>query len=139
MKVRFIQWLFQYPPRYEIYIFTHNLIFLAYFDASDDNDSSFAGAALYPQIAASESFSLGLRAEYFVETEGGAGAIGAYDADGDADIFAVTLTGSYTVGSLMIKPELRLDSASEEATFIDNDLKSSKSLSSFVVAAVYSF
>lgn len=111
----------------------------AYFDASDDNDSSFAGAALYPQIAASESFSLGLRAEYFVETEGGAGAIGAYDADGDADIFAVTLTGSYTVGSLMIKPELRLDSASEEATFIDNDLKSSKSLSSFVVAAVYSF
>ncbi|MDB4093973.1 porin [Flavobacteriaceae bacterium] len=111
----------------------------AYFDASDDNDASFAGAALYPQIATSESFSLGLRAEYFVETEGGAGAIGVYDVDGDADIFAVTLTGSYTVGNLMIKPELRLDSASEEATFIDNDLAPSKSLSSFLLAAVYSF
>ena len=50
----------------------------------------------------------------------------------------MTLTGNYTVGDLTIKPEIRLDSASEEA-FIDNDLAGSKSLSSFVLAAVYSF
>ena len=48
--------------------------------------------------------------------------IGAYDFKGDADVFAVTLTGNYSVGNLMIKPELRLDSASEDATFMDNDL-----------------
>lgn len=108
----------------------------AYFDGGDD-DTSFAGAALYPQYATSDSFSLGLRAEYFAET-GFFGAIGATDAEGDASVFAVTLTGNYTVGDLTIKPEIRLDSASEEA-FIDNDLAGSKSLSSFVLAAVYSF
>ena len=43
------------------------------------------------------------------------------------------------VGNLMIKPEYRLDSASEEGTFMDNDLMPSKSLSSFVLAAVYAF
>jgi hypothetical protein len=94
---------------------------------------------LYPQLATSEKFSVGLRAEYFVETEGGAGGIGAYDFKGDADVFAVTLTGNYSVGNLMIKPEFRLDSASEAATFMDNDLNPSNTLSSFVLAAVYSF
>ena len=113
----------------------------AYFDATDDIDvdTSFAGVALYPQLSTSEKFSLGLRAEYFVETEGGVNAIGAYDFKGDADVFAVTLTGNYSVGNLMIKPELRLDSACEDATFMDNNLNPSNSLSSFVLAAVYSF
>lgn len=108
----------------------------AYFDGGD-TDTSFAGVALYPQYSTSESFSLGLRAEYFAET-GYFGAIGATNAEGDASVFAVTLTGNYSIGDLTIKPELRLDSASEEA-FIDNDLAASKSLSSFVLAAVYSF
>jgi hypothetical protein len=38
----------------------------------------------------------------------------------------------------MIKPELRLDSSSDDA-FIDNDLAATKSLGSFVLAAIYSF
>ena len=105
---------------------------------NDTDGGSFYGAALYPQIQTSESFALGLRAEYFAEGEGGAGAIGAYDADGDASVFDVTLTGSYTVGDLIIKPELRLDSASEE-TFFNNDLDGTKSLSSFLLAAIYKF
>ena len=63
-------------------------------------------------------------------------AIGATDAEGDASVFAVTLTGNYTVGDLTIKPEIRLDSASEEA-FIDNDLAGSKSLSSFVLLHLF--
>ena len=33
------------------------------------------GVALYPQYATSDSFSLGLRAEYFAETEGGASVV----------------------------------------------------------------
>ena len=113
----------------------------AYYDDSDDIgiDTSFVGAALYPQISTSEKFSLGLRAEYFAEIDGGVDAIGAYDLDKDANVFAVTLTGNYSVGNLTIKPEFRLDSASEVDTFKDNDLMPSESLSSFVLAAVYSF
>lgn len=105
---------------------------------NDTDGASFYGVALYPQITTSDSFAIGLRAEYFAETEGGAGAIGGYDSDGDASIIDITLTGSYTVGDLIIKPELRLDSASEEV-FWDNDLEGTKSLASFTLAAIYSF
>ncbi len=104
----------------------------AYFD----NDGvGFAGAALYPQYATSDTFTIGLRGEYFTET-GDFGAIGT--GVEDSSVFAVTLTGSATIGNLIIKPELRLDNASDDA-FIDNDLAPTKSLSSFVLAAVYSF
>ena len=105
---------------------------------NDTDGSSFYGAALYPQLKTSEDFTLGLRAEYFAETEGGAGAIGGYNSDGDASVFDITLTGSYAVGDLTIKPELRLDAASEDV-FFDNDLSPKKSLSSFLIAAIYSF
>lgn len=108
----------------------------AYLTVEDDG-GSFAGAALYPQLATSDNFTIGLRGEYFTETDF-FGAIGASDADGDSSVFAVTLTGSLEVDNLTIKPEIRLDSASEEA-FIDNDLAGSKSLGSFVLAAIYSF
>jgi len=110
----------------------------AYFSGDDDNGiGDFAGIAVYPQLATSESFTIGLRGEYFAETDN-FGAIGANDADGDASVFAVTLTGSATIGDLTIKPELRLDSASEDA-FLDEDGMPIGSLSSFVLAAVYSF
>jgi hypothetical protein len=100
----------------------------AYF--SGDDAPGFYGAALYPQIATSDSFKIGLRTEYFVE-DGSFGAIGTGVAD--SSVFATTLTGNYSIGSLTIIPELRLDSASE-AAFVGD-----KSLSSFALAAVYSF
>ncbi len=105
----------------------------AYFDGSDD--TGFAGAALYPQYKTSENFTLGLRGEYFVET-GDFGAIGT--GLEDSSVFVLTLTGSATIGDLMIKPELRLDSASDDA-FLDADGEAVKSLSSFVLAAIYAF
>ncbi|MBD1259236.1 porin [Maribacter polysiphoniae] len=108
----------------------------AYFDGAE-GIGSFAGAAIYPQLATSENFTIGLRGEYFTETDF-FGAIGASDADGDASVFAVTLTGSATIGDLILKPELRLDSASEDS-FLDADGEPLGSLSSFVLAAVYSF
>ena len=104
----------------------------------DDDNGSFYGTAIYPQYQLSDSFSLGMRAEYFAEIDGGVGAIGEYDDQGDAHVFDFTLTGNYSIGDLMIIPELRLDSTSEE-TFIDNDMNPTKSLSSFLVAAVYKF
>ncbi|UJH90219.1 porin [Antarcticibacterium sp. 1MA-6-2] len=94
----------------------------------------FYGVALYPQVKTSENFALGLRAEYFKELEDGEGYV--YGADVRALDF--TLTGSYTVGNLIIKPELRLDSVSEDV-FLDKDLAPIDNLSSFVLAAIYAF
>jgi len=108
----------------------------AHFSMEDDG-GSFTGVALYPQYAVSETFSLGLRGEYFMEGDY-FGAIGASDADGDSSVLAITLTGSATIGDLILKPEIRLDSASEDA-FIDNDLAPTSSLASVLFAAIYSF
>lgn len=93
----------------------------------------FYGAALYPQVKTSENFALGLRAEYFKELEDGGYVYGA-----DVRSLDFTLTGNYTIENLTIKPELRLDSISEDV-FLDPDLKPIDNLSSFVLAAVYSF
>lgn len=98
---------------------------------ADNDGAGFAGAALYPQLATSDSFSIGLRGEYFTSFDG-------VDATDDESIFATTLTASYTIENLIIKPELRLDSGSEEI-FFDNDGANTKSLSSFLIAAIYSF
>ncbi len=109
----------------------------AYFDGGDDA-AGFAGVALYPQLATSEDFTIGLRGEYFTELDGVFGAIGTLVED--SSVFAITLTGSYSIENLTIKPELRLDSASDDSIyFLDNDLAPQKSLSSFLIAAIYSF
>lgn len=98
-----------------------------------DSDGGFSGIALYPQLSVSDSFSIGLRGELFSETEDFTGVFGASEADN----FSLTITGSADVGGLTIKPEFRVDSASEEI-FIGNEI-ASKSLASFLVAAIYSF
>lgn len=99
--------------------------------------SGFYGAALYPQLSTSERFSIGLRAEYFKEFEGGIGAFGL-ESDQDADVFEFTLTGNYQIEDLTFKPELRFDTASENV-FYDMDGAPNSSLASFLIAAVYSF
>ena len=102
----------------------------------EDDAGGFMGAALYPQYTVSETFALGLRTEYFAEDKN-FGAIGSGVAD--TSVIAATLTGSFTIeDNLMIKPEIRLDSASDNS-FIDNDLAATKSLGSFVIAAIYKF
>mgnify|MGYP001468097508 FL=1 len=97
---------------------------------ADNDGEGFYGVDLYPQYALSETFSLGLRGEYF-QTQSEAIA-------DDPSVIAFTLTGSYAVDDLIIKPEIRLDSGSEDI-FIDKDLMATKSLGSFVVAAIYKF
>ncbi|NCP50776.1 MAG: porin [Flavobacteriales bacterium] len=108
----------------------------AYLSLEDDG-GGFYGGALYPQYAVSDTFTLGLRAEYFAEDKDVEfGAIGT--GLPDSNVFATTLTGSFAIDNLTIKPELRLDSASDDF-FLDNDGVPAKSLSSFVLAAIYSF
>ncbi len=103
-------------------------------------ETGFYGVALYAQAALSDSFSLGIRPEYFSEF-GEFGAIGGFDAEGDASVFAVTLSGNAKVGPLTFIPEVRLDSASEDVFLDDFDGTPSYtgSLGSFLLAAVYSF
>jgi hypothetical protein len=97
-------------------------------------ETGFAGVALYPQLTTSDSFAIGLRGEFFSETDG----FGALVSDGDADNFSLTLTGSFTSGNFMFKPELRLDSASSEI-FAISPTETSDSLASFVMAMIYTF
>ena len=101
----------------------------------ESNGGGFAGGALYPQYTFSDLFTLGLRAEYFIE-DGDFGAIGT--GVENSSVFATTLTGSFTIDDLTIKPEIRLDSASDDA-FLDTDLVPTKSLGSFLIAAIYKF
>lgn len=96
---------------------------------NDTDGSGFYGAALYPQYTLSDKFALGLRGEYF--------EFNYKDYDNDS-VFATTLSANYKIDDLTIIPELRLDSGSSEF-YIDNDLMPTKSLASFLVAAVYKF
>tara|TARA_R110002073_G_scaffold139232_3_gene289482 strand:+ start:33819 stop:34862 length:1044 start_codon:yes stop_codon:yes gene_type:complete len=107
----------------------------ALYNSGDDEDTGFAGVALYPQLSTSETFTIGLRGEYFAET-GAFGAIGS--SEEDSSVFATTLSANIKVGSLTIIPELRLDSSSDDF-FLDKNLEAQKSLSSFVLAAVFTF
>ena len=103
----------------------------AAYNTNSETETGFYGAALYPQITASEDFAVGLRGEYF-----------AYTADGfdDVPVIGLTLTGSYSKENLIIKPEIRLDSwGNDFEPFTDNDLAPSSSLATFAIAAIYSF
>jgi hypothetical protein len=100
---------------------------------SDDSDIEFSGFALYPQYTFSDSFALGARFESFSENGKGLGALGV---NGDNTSF--TITGSITAGNFMIKPEIRMDSASSKF-YKDADGVDTDSLSVFMVAAIYSF
>jgi hypothetical protein len=101
------------------------------------DDAGFYGAALYPQLTTSESFSIGLRGELF----------GLHVKDGEdlPSVFATTLTGSYTVENLTIKPEIRLDAwtngenLEDGLPYVDADGVASESLAAFTIAAIYSF
>ncbi len=99
---------------------------------SDDDNVEFSGVALYPQYTFSDSFALGARFEAFSEN----GNLGALGVDGDNTSF--TVTGSFTSGNMIIKPEIRIDSASEKF-YTDADGAATDSLSVFMIAAIYSF
>lgn len=96
---------------------------------------SFYGAAGYFQVAASDALKFGVRGEYFAD-QGGV-AIAA-----DENVFNVTASANYKVGNLTIIPEVRLDALSYDGFVYDataGDTRVGSSLSSFVLAAVYSF
>jgi len=94
-------------------------------------NSGFAGIALYPQYQTSETFSIGLRFEAFADDQY------VFDSP-NTDNTALTLTGNYSKGNFLLKPEIRIDSASE-SLFVGQGLTPTKNLSSFVLASIYAF
>jgi len=101
---------------------------------TNEISSGFYGFALYPQLATSDSFSIGLRGEYF--------GTHVEDVDDLPSVLALTLTGSYAINNLTIKPEIRLDSWSNvegAEPFVDSDGMPLDNLSSVYLAAIYSF
>jgi len=101
-------------------------------DASYGTDDGFYGVALYNQFSLSETFALGARIEYFNDKQGG-----ILGFPGEVNALDVTLSANISVGNLTFIPEIRLDNGSEE---IFGDIsETSKSLSSFVLAATYAF
>jgi len=90
----------------------------------------FTSISAYPQFKTSDNMSWGMRLEYMMFDMGL-----FYE---DLNVFSPTLTANYTVGALTIKPELRLDAASEDV-FKDNEGDPAAGLTAFNLAAVYSF
>jgi len=100
------------------------------------DESGYYGVALYPQVSLGESFSVGLRSEYFstkeVKNESGQTMI-----DGD-NVFSNTVTGNFYTGPLTVSTELRLDRASSDS-FFDKKSAQTSSASQFLIAAIFAF
>lgn len=91
---------------------------------SSDADAGYQGVALYLQNTFSDTFSLGLRPEFFTTTSG----------SGDASQSAYTLTANKSLtSSLNIIAEVRYDT-SDDVTFFGKE-----NVTGATLAAVYSF
>ncbi len=104
-------------------------------DFSNGGDVGYTGFALYPSVAITDAFGLGLRAEYFMNKENSSIASKVWS---DESVTALTLSANYKVGGLTIIPEFRFDNGSEEF-FKDSDMMGSKSAAQATLAVVYGF
>jgi hypothetical protein len=109
----------------------------------DGDGSGFYGFAGYLQATTSEKFAVGLRGEYFSVFNGGLeGVVGLNrpaSEGGEGSVFAATLSGNVKITkNLTLIPELRLDTMGQDF-FVNKDLNPSKSLASFLIAAVFAF
>lgn len=108
----------------------------ATYDVTHDN-GGYRGAALYLQNAFTESFSLGLRGEYFKSRDDTDGVTFSGVIPGES-VTALTLSANLKAGGLTFIPEIRMDNGSS-AQFLKNNLDPTKTASQFSLAAVYAF
>lgn len=97
-------------------------------DYSQEGDQGYTGVALYPSVAVTDNFGLGLRGEYFKFKEG----------SGDTSVTAFTLSANLKAGGLTVIPEFRLDTGKDEL-FVNSDFAPTKSFSQASIALVYGF
>lgn len=107
----------------------NKIIYLG-FNASTLADG-FAGSALYFQVAAASDLKFGLRGEAFSPKDL------ELMVEEDEMIYAATFSANFTIGSLTLIPEFRLDSSSDQ--FVFTDTYQASTVSSFLLAAVYNF
>jgi hypothetical protein len=99
----------------------------AAYSNSSDADAGYQGIALYLQNEFSDTFSLGLRPEFYTTTSGSS----------DASVSAYTLTGNITLTeSLKLISELRYDSSDD---MLIPGFPAEKNMTGGTIAAVYSF
>lgn len=103
-------------------------------DWSNEGEVGYTGFALYPSLAITDAFALGLRAEYFMSDDGA----DLFGIDADQSVTAFTLSGNYKVGGFTLIPEIRLDSNSDEY-FTDSDMAATKAATQATIAVVYGF
>ncbi|WP_304065903.1 outer membrane beta-barrel protein [Pedobacter glucosidilyticus] len=101
-----------------------------------NDDEGYTGVALYPSVAITDGFALGLRGEYFKAKEN---ATALFGASADESTTALTLTANLKHGGLTFIPEFRLDNASNEQFLKSDGLTGTKSASQFSLAVVYAF
>ena len=107
------------------------------YSANGEDAGGYSGLALYPQYAISDAFELGLRYEYFKFKEFTDEDFGAISSQ---NVNAITLTANLKAGPLTVIPEFRLDGASDDFFYSNNDgVDMTKSASQFLIAAVYAF
>ncbi|WP_089683713.1 outer membrane beta-barrel protein [Catalinimonas alkaloidigena] len=109
--------------------------------ASDNTTKGFYGVALYPQVALTESFGLGLRFEHFkwkdLEEGGTTLENPSYNS--------ITLSANVKAGPLTIIPEFRFDGSDQNVFYSSADIMNSeagfdsKSASQVLVGVVYGF
>jgi hypothetical protein len=100
------------------------------------DDEGYTGFALYPSVAVTENFGLGLRAEYFKAKES---ATALYGIGADNSVTAFTLSANLKAGGLTVIPEFRLDSAKDDNFFKSDMITPTKSASQASIALVYGF
>lgn len=96
------------------------------------DNASWTGAALYANYAFSDVFTLGLRGEMIDDSDGLVLGISGNN------IASLTLSGNFMVGNLIIIPEFRIDTSSEDA-FLDKNGNATGTSAAVILAAVYVF
>jgi len=94
---------------------------------------AFYGVATYVQVATSDKLKLGTRIEYFKDN-----GVDIEMLISGNSVVNTTLSAQYTVGNLVLIPEVRLDIFSNDDV-VPNGEELGNSLSSLVVAAIYGF
>lgn len=109
-------------------------------DPNEGGSGKWWGSALYLNLDPSEKFGITLRGEYFDDKDKGLvfGTFGTTDPKGTSVTQATLSFNIKPASGLAIIPEFRIDSA-KDAIFTKNDGSATKSASTFLIAAVYSF
>lgn len=105
------------------------------------DDAGYTGLALYPSVAVTPAFGLGLRGEYFKTKKNGGVGFGPI---ADESVTALTVSANLKAGGLTFIPEVRFDNGSVNSFYKKPEslalgTADTKSASQFSLAVVYAF